>query len=396
MSSHKRRYRTRLDSELTPRAAGRGGLDRTAAIGDALENVILRIAAVAAQAGTILLTWPLWQVRHFDPVPAVYQSPMLPALPLPQLDMGWPLIVSLAIVLLAPRRGVPIHAGLLLWAILLDQIRLQVQCISLVILMAATLGIPSLKTLARSHLIALWFYAGFHKLVSADYYGSVIPFMTGFARGAVPLAWQIVGIGVAAFELQLAILAVIPRTRRLCAIFAVPFHLAIVWNLAVRLHWNESVCPWNAALAVASVTLLWQWRTMVREDWRAASKWLRGAVAVVLLSPLLFYVGLIDPFLAYCVYANSSPTAAIYIPGGGVRTLSETIADPLLNVPIPPEHRLFEAYFEQIALPGEVLIIDDPRWCARYWGYDHREITKKRPPKKATADERRPDEGNRR
>jgi hypothetical protein len=191
------------------------------------------------------------------------------------------------------------------------------------------------------------------------------------------------------FEIALAVLAAIPWTRRLCALLAVPFHLAIIWNLAVRFHWNESVCPWNAALAVAGVTLLWQWRTTLREEWRAASNWLRGAVAFVLLSPLLFYVGLIDPFLAYCVYANSSPTAAIYVPGGGTQTLSDTIADPSLNVPIPPEHRLFEAFFEQIAQPGEVLIIEDSRWCARVWGYAHREIVKKAPPKKATADEGR-------
>jgi hypothetical protein len=386
MSSRKQRYRKRLDSESPYRAAGLGGENRTGPIGDGVNDVVLRIAAVAAQAATILLTWPLWHVRHFDPISAVYQSPMLPAFPLPQFDLGWPLIVSLAIVLLAPRCGVPIHAGLLLWAILLDQIRLQVQCISLVILMAATLGVPSLKTLARAHLIALWFYAGFHKLVSPDYYESVIPFMTGFSKGSVPLAWQIAGFGVAAFEIVLAMLAVIPWTRRLCALLAVPFHLAIIWNLSARLHWNESVCPWNAALALGGVTLLWQWRTTLRAEWRAASNWLRGAVVVVLLSPLLFYVGLIDPFLAYCVYANSSPTAAIYVPGGGTQMLSDTIADPSLNVPIPPEHRMFEAFFEQIAQPGEVLIIEDPRWCAKYWGYAHREITKQPPQNNATVD----------
>ncbi|HKD35976.1 MAG TPA: hypothetical protein VKB78_04220 [Pirellulales bacterium] len=363
-------------------------------IGDRVEDFLLRLAAVAAQAATILVTWPLWQVRH--PIAAIYQSPMLPAFPLPQFDLGWLLLISLAVVLIAPRWGVPIHAGMLIWAIMLDQIRLQVQCISLVILMASTLGVPSLKTLARAHLIALWFYAGFHKLVSPDYYESVIPFMTGFTKGSVPLTWQIVGIGVAVFEVLLAVLAAIPSLRRLCSVLAVGFHLAIVSILAVRLHWNESVCPWNAALAVASVTLLWRWRTSLHEDWRGASNWLRGAIAAVLLSPLLFYVGLIDPFLAYCVYANNSPTAAVYIPGGGIRTLSDTIPDPSLNVPIPPEHRLFEAYFEQIAMPGEVLIIDDPRWCARFWGYYHREIVKKPPPKKATADERRSEGGNRR
>ncbi len=47
-----------------------------------------------------------------------------------------------------------------------------------------------------------------------------------------------------------------------------------------------------------------------------------------------------------------------------------------LNVAIPPEHRLFEAYFNQVAEPGEKLIIEDPRWWARFQGFDHREIVK--------------------
>jgi hypothetical protein len=388
MSSRKQRSRKRLESEPRSSHAVAGEIDHAASVGGRFDDLLLRSAAVAAQAATIVVTWPVWQVRHFDPAASVPQSPMLPAFPLPQFDMGWPLIISLAVVLVKPRWGVGLHGAMLLWAILLDQFRLQVQCVSLVILMAATLGLPSLKTLARSHLIAMWFYAGFHKLVSPDYYERVIPFMTGYPKGAVPLAWQIIGVGAALLEVAMAVLAVFPRTRRLCAAVAVPFHLAIVWRLAVQLHWNESVCPWNAALAVASVTLLWRWRTTLGEDWRAASNWLRGAVAIVLLSPLLFYVGLIDPFLAYCIYANSSPTAAVYIPGGRIDTLSDTIRAKDINVPIPAEHRLFEAYFDQMAQPGEVLIIDDPRWCAKLWGYDHREIVKKAPPK--------PSESNRR
>jgi hypothetical protein len=124
------------------------------------------------------------------------------------------------------------------------------------------------------------------------------------------------------------------------------------------------------------VTLIWPWRTSLREEWRAASRPVRAAAALVLFSPLLFYLGLLDPFLAYCLYAQNTPEAWIYVPNGGPPTIISTILDTKVNVPIPPEHRLFEAYFEQVAQPGETLIIEDPRWCARYWGYAHREIVK--------------------
>jgi hypothetical protein len=338
--------------------------------------LVLRASAVAAQAVTIVITWPLWLARSYDPALAAQQQPMLPALPLPQFDVGLWLLASLVVVLLAPRWGVLLHGLLLVWAILLDQMRMQPECISLLVLMAGTLSSPSLKLLARSHLIALWFFAGFHKLVSPGYYESVIPFLTGNTVGTVPLGDQIVGVAAAVLEIVLAVFAIVPRTRRLCAVVGVPFHLAIVWRLAVQMHWNESVCPWNAALAVASVTLFWPWRTTLREEWRAASKLVRTAVAVVLVSPLLFYVGLLDPFLAYCVYTQNTPDAWIYVPNGSLRCITSIISDSDLNVPIPPEHRLLEAYFEQVGQPGAVLIIDDPRWCARYWGYDHRQIVK--------------------
>jgi hypothetical protein len=338
--------------------------------------LILRVSAVAAQAATIWITWPLWLVRHYDPAAAAPQCPMLPVLPLPQFDVVWPLLASLAVVMLAPRWGVALHGLLLVWAILLDQIRMQPECISLLILMAGSLGSPNLKLLARSHLIALWFFAGFHKLISPGFYESVIPFIALPAPGTVSLGDQIIGVGTAILEIMLAVLAVVPRTRWLCAIVAVPFHLAIVWRLALELHWNESICPWNVALAVASVTLIWPWRTTLLIEWRAALRPLRAAVAFVLFSPLLFYVGLLDPFLAYCLYAQNTPEASIYVPNGGTPTIISTILDTKVNVPIPPEHRLFEAYFEQVAQPGETLVIEDPRWCARYWGYAHREIVK--------------------
>ncbi|HEV2972321.1 MAG TPA: hypothetical protein VGY55_20265 [Pirellulales bacterium] len=336
---------------------------------------MLRFSAVAAQAATIWITWPLWTVRHYNPAQASPVSPMLPAFPLPQFDVLPWLLGSLVVVLFAPRWGVVLHGAILFWAILLDQIRMQPECISLWVLMLGSLNSPGVKLLARSHLIALWFFAGFHKLISPGYYEAVVPFMAGRSPGDSPIAYQVLGGLAALFEMALAGLAIVPRTRRLCAVLAAPFHLAVMWWLAFHMHWNESVCPWNAAIAVAGFTLIWPWRSSFRDDWRHVSRPGRVAVAFVLLSPLLFYVALFDPFLSYCIYTSNVPEAWIAVPGGESIPISSLLG-PELNVAIPPEHRLFEAYFEQVGQPSDTLIIEDPRWWARLRGYDHREIVK--------------------
>ena len=100
---------------------------------------MLRIAAVYAQAATIVITWPVWQVRHYSATANFPETPNLPAFPLPQIDMGWLLLCSLVVVLFYPRRGVILHGALLLVAILLDQMRMQPECISLWVLMLGSL-----------------------------------------------------------------------------------------------------------------------------------------------------------------------------------------------------------------------------------------------------------------
>ena len=217
-------------------------------------------------------------------------------------------------------------------------------------------------------------------MVSPGYYEGAVAFMT-LHRQDAPLAieWKVLGGLAALYEMALGIMAFVPRTRRLCALLAAPFHVGLALWLYYRLQWNEAVCPWNLALAVAAFTLIWPWRTAPRDDWRRAAGWLRGAVALILFSPLLFYIGAIDPFLAYCVYSNNTPKAWIVIPGDDTEHFINSVFDGRLHVAIPPEHRLFEAYFEQVANPGDKLYITDSRWWADVCGYANRVIEKPYP-----------------
>src|SRR5215207_5379203 len=82
-----------------------------AAIGG-VRMLSFRTLVVACQVATLWITWPLWQVRD--------SPPMLPAFPLPAIDLGWLLIGSLLLVLVAPLPGITLQTILLLYAVLID------------------------------------------------------------------------------------------------------------------------------------------------------------------------------------------------------------------------------------------------------------------------------------
>ena len=131
-----------------------------------------RTLVLACQVATLWITWPLWQVRD--------SPPMLPALSLPAFDLGWPLICSLLLVLVAPLPGMTIQTILLLYAVLIDQTRLQPEVVSLLFLLWGTMPNPTAKGFARAHLLTLWLFAGFHKLLSPAFMNDTARLLTGF------------------------------------------------------------------------------------------------------------------------------------------------------------------------------------------------------------------------
>ena len=147
---------------------------------------LFRCLLVAAQGATIVVTWPLWQVR--------FSPPMLPVLGGPQWNFGLLLLASLGYVLWRPRLGLLAHTCLLIVAAAQDQMRLQPEFISLTILLWGTLPSRGAQLTARVHLIALWFFAGLHKLTSPGFAtGDAHWLVTSF----VPNATQTVSSAVA-------------------------------------------------------------------------------------------------------------------------------------------------------------------------------------------------------
>ena len=108
---------------------------------------LLRGFLVLAQAATVLLTWKVWVPRTFQP--------MLPLVELPGFPAGWAMLESLAVVLVRPRAGVPLHAAVLAAAIIADQSRLQPHVISLATLLWATTGTAGGRVVTHASLAAL-------------------------------------------------------------------------------------------------------------------------------------------------------------------------------------------------------------------------------------------------
>lgn len=353
---------------------------------------LLRFVLVAAQAVTVLITWSLWQARA--------SPPNLPALPaLPAVDMGAVVLATLALVLLAPRWGVPAHCAVLVLAMLLDQLRIQPEFVSMALLMwatwpgwwggegpepaaaaaaaADTAHEPAALLIARAHLVALYFWAGLHKLLSADYADSASRFWqrTLPVLGEEParaLAW-----GVALFEIALGLALLWPAARRRAGWLAGAMHLGIFLSLSpLGRGRNEAVWPWNLALAVAAPVLLSSWNASWRGQLRASRPAALLLAAALLLSPALYAVGRLDAYLSYCLYSVNVPIAVL-VRADKARELAAAGATELrlpdlnfalkeLHVPFPPAHRLFEQYFARVAEPGDVLHIYDPRgWAAR-------------------------------
>lgn len=320
--------------------------------------------AAAGLVASYLLSWPLWSVRESPP-----NLPVLDALNL--VDLGVPLVAAALLAIVLPRLGAGLHTGLLVLALLGDQIRLQPGIVSLGLLLVVGAWPERLQTIGRWHLGTLWFWAGLHKALSVGWPGGAAAFIAG-SMGSPGLQGA-VAVGVPALEMGMGLLALWPRAWRVLRVLAPLFHIATVAVLAAA-SWNSVVWPWNLALAGAAALLFRSPRAARTEeeaeqeegpaeradapqDARRRRSLANAAAAVLLtLYPAGFYAGWIDAYLAHNLY-TSNTAEAVWCSGtlGGCQAAFSTWDD--LNVPFPPERRLFKAWFDRECAEGDVLRI---------------------------------------
>jgi hypothetical protein len=357
-------------------------------------HALFRGLFAACQAMSVVLTWPLWQVRSDAVMPnlPVFDSAFLDRW---QVPFGEALLLTLAVAIVWPRIGTTMHCVALAAAIGFDQMRIQPEFISLAILLLGTVPRARPLFLARCHLISLWFWAGLHKLLSPEYLQTTGPdLVLGLLPGITSSQAMILGIGTAAFEMCLGLAAVFPRTRRVVPKAAAILHGLVLLTLITR-GWNSAVWPWNLALGAAGFGFfvnwnepLWPARCFVvspidsSADRQPAISRLNPvrqfawqAVAILwMVYPALFYLNLCDGYLAWCVYSANVPDAVICENESADSERLFESAYRALNVPFSPATRLFEQHFRRTGQIGQRLEIDDQRPLSRWLGQSKRSI----------------------
>jgi hypothetical protein len=307
----------------------------------------LRPFFVILQGASVLITWPLWQARD--------QPPLLPVLEsLPQIDYGLLLLASLALILYRPVLGVIVHVGLLLIAFASDQTRLQPEFVSLAIILAGTTTIPYAGVVARAHLVALWFWAGLNKALSLGFMGDSAQWLFNASPLRLEALRDHFGWLIIASEISVGLCLLVPRARKVGVVLAVALHGYTLVTL-VGVGWNESVWPWNIALALAAPAFFW---SAPVDQWTTKSLAILLAFAIV---PIGFYAGYVDAYLAHNLYTSNTATAEVCDAEGlcSPAVFDGTWTD--LRVPLPPEPRLFVDYFNEVCSPGDRLLLEPRR-----------------------------------
>jgi uncharacterized membrane protein YphA (DoxX/SURF4 family) len=331
-----------------------------------------------------------------------------------QFDYYLPLLGTLFAVLIVPRTGLVLHSVLLFIAILADQTRLQPEFISSVILLWASFASPALRTVGALHLGTMWFYAGLHKILAPGFYRntSLYIFQQLMQLDISETQTMSLGIALAVAEMSLGLLVILPRTRRIAAVLACGMHLVIfvcTTTLPMSVNhwikgdqrlaehylypsaWFQPIWPWNLILMLSGFALLWNWNSTPRQLWQQAHAGLRTAILAMLVSPLLYYVGWLHPYLAHCLYSGNVVVAYVeYQPTslpipeqadprkvGLRRGLGEEV-QAALGLSLPPTEFMFRRYFEMTGRPGEVAVLMYPPALSLVSGIKERVIYHRR------------------
>ena len=301
----------------------------------------LLVLCVLAQTITVVLTWRLWQVREY-PI-------NLPLFDGPWISFGGPVLLSLLYVLIDPRRGAVIHIVVLAIACFADQYRIQPQFLSISILIFGC-STTQRQNYCRWYLIAMWFWAGTHKIFSPEWPMIAWDILERSQLDADNF-YRIFSWTIAFSEIILGIAAVL--RPRLGAILCVMLHGAIaVFMTPLFFDFNASVIPWNLATAIVGFALFWNASASIPE-----TRWGRVVVMGCLLLPIGFYGGWVDRGLAFVLYSGNMPRAAMTTKSG-----RQILGDgEYLGVPFPEEQRHFHTMFEKMSNSGDKLHVTDRR-----------------------------------
>jgi hypothetical protein len=338
------------------------------------ENYFFLVICVFAQLLTVLITWPLWEIRQ-SPVNLPWINAM------PQIPYGILVIASLVGVLISPRRyGLAIHCAVLAAAVLSDQTRCQPQVLWVAVLSVACV-FDRAKQFCVWALVALWLWAGIHKAISSEWYQGNAYQLMQQAGVTEPLRWCYwFALLVTISEIAHGVLAIF--RPRAAAITCALLHLGIA-GFMMFIQYNFSVVPWNICTAIVGTWLMFKAVTVEGVPWKhvlaipavtsipalsqaSGSRWLGWcAIALLLVLPAGFYTGHVRHCFAHVLYSGGLPLASISKADG---TVDQLLGWDVIRVPFPHEPSAFRDYFRLTAAPGEKLHIHEVRpWLRSHY-----------------------------
>jgi hypothetical protein len=332
------------------------------------ENYFFLVICVVAQLATVLITWPLWEVRPW-PINLPWVSG------LPQFPFGFLMIASLIGVLASPKRyGLPIHYAILLAAILTDQTRCQPQ-----VIWVAFLTLPCAYARTKQFcvwaLVTLWLWAGLHKFFSSEWFqGNTFQLMHQ-AGVADAIGWcYAFALLVTISEIAQGVLTIL--RPRFSAITCALLHFGIA-GFMIYIQYNLSVVPWNICTAIVGAWLMRQAVTVETLSFKGmlaitatarstGNRWLqKGAVAGMLMLPIGFYTGHVRHCFAHVLYSGGLPLISI---SKADRSVDQLLDWDVIGVPFPREPAAFGEYFRLTAAPGEKMHIHEVRpWLKSHY-----------------------------
>jgi hypothetical protein len=310
-------------------------------------SYLLVTVASVCQIATLLWTWPLWSQRT--------GVPNLPAIEgLSGVNWGVVLVLGAVATILRPQFGGPTFCAIYVLAALGDQTRLQPEVVSLAILMTAPSFGQAGRAVARWHLGTMWCWSGVHKMLSLGWANGDAAFIAGSLHmsGQRPLLVVLLPVT----EVAVGVLSFLPKLWKAVAGLGFALHMMIFLTLSpLFADWNSSVWPWNVGLAVAALLLYGG-----KPEPLVPGRIIRVVAVVLAVYPALFYAGLVDAYVSHNLYSSNTASTQICLTDTAACAPVEFRTWEALNVPFPPEPRLYEAWFDKVCAAGSVLQITGP------------------------------------
>ena len=144
---------------------------------------------------------------------------------------------------------------------------------------------------------------------------------------------------------------------------------------------------------VGGLAFFWNYHASPLAAWRTFSWPVRVAVGVLLISPLGYYLGIVNPYLANCIYSGNfiigvripantheiaPPTrdtiAGTMIPKDWQSLGSETSREPGMSISLHQASDMFQRFFAKTGKPHERMILYYPGWMSMFTGIQEREL----------------------